>query len=269
MAKNKNKKTPIHYFIALVIVSILIVGFFASLKSRGVEIFSRTNNLLAAVAKVDLSGPTPIGSSRMSIWQQNGSVNFYTLPGEQTLRTSTITTASMKIISTSNKHNQAQYIMDWLHSNISNGTCGGADVRTRTAEQIVNSKCATGCTDWTTAFAAIARSKGLSATITETIQDKWIKASQTAGRIVVPKQGHFFSEVYTGVSTNGGWEISDPTAGNFTTTKNGYVLRRSPGDSFGQGTYYQFFRRGLDSWDYYLRTDNDFTNAIRAQFGLK
>ncbi len=222
-----------------------------------------------SVPSIDLSGPTPIGSSLMSIWRQNGTINFYTLPGKQTLRTSTITAASMSITSTSNKHNQVQYIMDWLHSNIKNGTCGGADVRTRTAEQIINSKCATGCTDWTMAFAAIARSKGLSATVTETIQDQWIKASQTAGRIIVPKQGHFFSEVYTGASTNGGWEIADPTAGNFTTTKNGYVLRRSSGDSFGQGTYYQFFRRGLDSWDYYLRNDKDFIDAVRVQFGLK
>jgi len=70
------------------------------------------------------------------------------------------------------------------------------------------------------------------------------------------------------VSANNGWEIADPTANNFTTTKNGFILRRSPGDCFGCGKYYRFFRRGLSSWDYNLWNENDFTNAAKNEIGV-
>lgn len=264
--KNKNLTKIKVLLLALALIIIPVVYFASMPPSSCVWPFLSFNN-----------GPRPIGSNSSKYYCKLGvgPINFYkkfsnnpiTGTTDQQVANTALVINTANSISNGNgtTKDKAQKIMDWLHSDsgLKAGTCGGVDVRSRTADQIISSKCATGCTDWTLAFVALARAKGISATITETIKDQWAVESKQVGYLKCPKEGHFFSEIYTGSSVNNGWEIADPTFGGFTVVKNGFILRRNVGDCFGCGVKYRFFRRGLSSWDYGLLTDVDFTNAAK------
>ncbi len=260
----------------LILISVLIIAtpliYFAFMPPNFCSFRTRLYN----------NGPVPIGSNSSSYYCRLGvgprifytkfSNNIVTGIIDQQVANTTLITMTANSISNGNGtvKDKAQKIMDWLHSNngLVSGNCGGADSRGRTAHEIISSKCSTGCTDWTLAFVALARAKGISATVTETVSDRWVIESQRAGCLKLPKEGHFFSEIYTGIRSNNGWEIADPTFGGFTTIRNGFVLLRSPGDCFGCGIYHRFFRRGLSSWDYGLLNDTDFTNAAKNDIGV-
>ena len=179
---------------------------------------------------------------------------------QMTKYTTNIGTLAASIPTGTNKHNTVQKIMDWMHGNFNqpgNSNCTNIESLLRTADKILNDRCAVGCSDWDAAFIALARAKGISATHVNTVSGRWIEASKAAGCNHIPLVGHHVAEVYTGVSTNGGWELADPTTGVFTTyDSSGNALMRfdqstpnRPLQAFGNGYKYLVFRRGIDAWD--------------------
>ncbi len=182
------------------------------------------------------------------------------------------------------KHDAVQIIMDWMHSptggNIQNKTednpCEGDHGRlTRTSEDILISRCATGCTDWALAFAALARARGIAASVVDTLSDRWITESKNAGCLMHPTFGHYVNDVYT----ENGWELVDPTHAIFTkylnNDFNGFALMRfnayNPGEKtppLGYGYRYRVFRRGIDTWDDLMTNAVVWRNAVIAEYGL-
>lgn len=269
-----NTQTKVSLSVGLIVCLGLLV-FFVNSALQGVANLSETT----AVA----FDPAPIGSSQYSTWQQLGSVDFYKKWSTQIAPTKSITIAAAQITNGANTHETVQNIMNWMHSssggniqnnNSSNNQCNGAAVWSRNAEQILYSRCAVGCTDWTLVFIAIARAKGISATNLDTVNDRWVAESLASGCLHQPKMGHQLADVYT----NLGWELVDPTTGVFTkysASKADMALMRfdayTPGrplDSFGSGRYYKVFRRGLDNSDNSILIDDDWKNKVVAQYSL-
>ena len=187
-------------------------------------------------------------------------------------------------------------IISWEHS-VNENQCTGAEKkklvysfekqkyastykRTRTAEQIIKSKCFTGCTDFTLVFAALARAKGIPATVTETVRKEWLKENVN-NFWTEYKQGHFFSEVY--LADEGKWVVVDPTANVLTgRDSEGYYTGPNPdidksGNSIGyiqtdkglSGIKYVLFERGLDSWDYGVKNLEELDQALKIKYFIK
>ena len=146
----------------------------------------------------------------------------------------------------------------------------------RTAEDVVVSECACGCTDYTISFVAIARAKGISTTLLETISEKWVAEMVFDHEWNGKVYGHFYSEVY--LEDEQVWAIVDPTLGWFTVWDDQYVLGPIPWDGdhdyfIGEdgivnGAKYLIFERGLDSWDYGVYSEDDFREIIEERYYL-
>lgn len=189
-----------------------------------------------------------------------------------------------------NKHQTVQNIMDWLHQymeskGLSNDYCNYYTRLSRTAEAILtpippnNKACATGCTDWATAFVALARAKGIPASAIDTVSDAWIKDTIAKG-CTDTMYGHHVADVYTSTSgLNAGWELVDPTKGHFTVYENnnysGNILMRffslSPDGTepaFGSGYPYRVFRRGIDAWEMGILGPVVWEKEVAKKYGL-
>jgi len=190
-------KTLIVLFVALLIIVAPMIYFaFLVPTSCGFPLGSYNN------------GPRPIGSDSGSYYCKLGvgPRNFYkrfsndppTGQIDDQITYSTIIQNTANSISNGNgtAKDRAQKIMDWLHNNLINKCGTNDDKRGRTAGQIISSGYATGCTDWTLAFVALARAKGISASVTETVSDQWVVESQQAGCLKNPKEGLFFGDLY-------------------------------------------------------------------------
>lgn len=127
--------------------------------------------------------------------------------------------------------------------------------RGRTVDQIIKGGCMTGCTDFTLVFATLARGKGIPATVTETISEKWVYEMVQKNKWNPAKKGHFYSAVFVG----GKWVVYDPTRGV-----------KSPRSSKGyyslNNERYLLFARGLDSWDYGIKTMAAFSQQVKERF---
>ena len=130
--------------------------------------------------------------------------------------------------------------------------------RSRTVDQIIKGGCLTGCTDHALVFATLARAKGIPATVTETISEKWIYGMVQKNKWDPAKQGHFYSAVFLG----GKWVVFDPTKG-----------KESPRSDSGyytlNGQKNLLFARGLDSWDYGIRTMDEFSKQVKERFYIE
>jgi len=111
--------------------------------------------------------------------------------------------------------------------------------RKRTADEIIKSGFATGCTDMALAFVLLARAKGIPTKYVETVGKKWL---ETKSRRVV---GHVFAECFV----NGKWVKIDPTKGAI----------------YADRAYRNFIvlAEGLDSWDIGVRSVGDLREIAR------
>ncbi len=207
---------------------------------------------------------------------------FYLLEGEQTQITGVIQQIANSIPEGATDRETVQNILDWsseelICANIGNDTvCEEIGRYGRTAEDVVVSEYACGCTDYTISFVAIARAKGISTTLLETISEKWVAEMVFDHEWNGEVYGHFYSEVY--LEDEQVWAIVDPTLGWFTVWDDQYVLGPIPWDGdhdyfIGEdgivnGAKYLIFERGLDSWDYGVYSEDDFREIIEERYYL-
>lgn len=126
-------------------------------------------------------------------------------------------------------------ILTWLHRNLRLET--DQDIkkevfRKRTAEEIIESKFATGCTDWALAFIVLSRAKEIPTKYIETIRRKWLE--QGEDDLI---EGHIFAEVYI----NNRWYIVDPEQAVIRDWYDRWII----------------FDKGLDSWDIGIHNFNE------------
>ncbi len=187
---------------------------------------------------------------------------FYLLEGPQTKKTNIVQDNANLIKNGATTEETVKNIMEWEHKVLD---CSKEEVqqykkRERTAHEIILSKCATGCTDYTLVFAALARAKGIPATVTETVREKWVAEMVWNNQWNPKKEGHFFSEVYLPESKV--WVVADPTANKLTGRDDkGYYPSGPGGDK-----KFMLFERGLDSWDYGIETDAKFGNLVKKRY---
>ncbi|MBR9683545.1 transglutaminase domain-containing protein [Candidatus Woesearchaeota archaeon] len=149
-------------------------------------------------------------------------------------------------------------IMEWLHQT-SSGNCNNHR-NAVSADEIISRKCLSGCTDYTIVFAALARAKGIAATVTETVREQWIAEMVWNNQWNGNKEGHFFSEVY--MPENDAWVVIDPTANKLTgRDSDGYYPSGPEGNK-----RFMLFERGLDPADYGLTTDAQFANSVKNRY---
>lgn len=205
---------------------------------------------------------------------------FYLLEGPFTKRTPRIVAVSEDIADGAKTEDTVLNIWDWMRSNID---CpyeerarlietleSGDQRRNRTAEQIIDSRCAVGCRDFATVFAAIAREKGISVAITETLDDEWVLNSALRNEVDLSISGHFFTDIY--LPEQNRWIVFDSTAGVFTDrTREGYYpvyARRSDGgfDTIRPLRQYVLFERGLDNADFGVVSKVTFRDEINKKY---
>jgi len=201
---------------------------------------------------------------------------FYLQEGPQTKITEIIRDTANLIQTGTTTEETIKNIMEWEHQTYDN-LCNSTEKakldynfelnkyastfkRKRTASEIISSKCFTGCTDYVTVFAALARAKGIPATVTDTVREKWIAEMAWNNQWIREKEGHFFSEVF--FSDKNIWIVVDPTANKLTgRDEKGYYPS-------GPGGYKKFilFERGLDSWDYGIKSDAQFGELVKKRY---
>ncbi len=206
---------------------------------------------------------------------------FYLLEGEQTQVTSVIQDIANSIQTGITDRETVENILDWtsreLYCSKSESDAIRAQVGRygRTAEDVVLSGCACGCTDYTHAFVAIARAKGIPATVLETISERWLSSMVQNQQWDSEVYGHFYSEVY--LEDEEKWDIVDPTKGWFTAWDEQYVLGPIPpawndlneyySDASGVGgAKYLVFERALDSWNYGIHSEDDFKKSVSRRY---
>ncbi|MAG07343.1 hypothetical protein CMI46_00830 [Candidatus Pacearchaeota archaeon] len=188
---------------------------------------------------------------------------FYLQQGSQTRLTSIVRNNANNIQTGSTTEQTVKNIMNWIYDNLD---CQNQDpsqykIRERTAHDIILSKCANGCTDNAIVFAALARAKGISATVTETVREKWIAEMVWANKWKTPKEGHFFSEVY--LPEDNKWVVVD-VVGHKLTGRDGEGYYVSGLDGHRK---FMLFERGLDSWDYGIKTNGvEFDTIVRNKY---
>ena len=164
--------------------------------------------------------------------------NYYLKSGSQTEQTGLI-----KKISKSFKEKELYLIIEilyWLKKNIKQTKSireKNKFFRKRTADEIIKSRIATGCTDCALAFIAIARVKGIPTKYVETIRNKWFDIEDNDFI-----EGHVFAECYI----NGKWHIIDPQEGDIKTAYKRFTI----------------FKKGLDSWDIGIENIDDLKNKF-------
>ena len=100
--------------------------------------------------------------------------------------------------------------------------------RTRTSDQILSDKYATGCTDYSLLFIAIARAAKFPTKYVEMLSKKWI---ENGGEMI---EGHVICELKIGDE----WLFVDPTMGSISIKPTSGMI---------------VYGKGLDSWDLELR----------------
>jgi len=127
-------------------------------------------------------------------------------------------------------------ILNWLHKNVKPKTDSeykNEFFRKRTAEQIIDSGYATGCTDYALVFTTLVRAKNIPAKYIEAISTQWFEKGD-----LEHLEGHVFSEV----QINNNWYIIDSQTA---------VIKAWYGKRF------EILEEGLDSWDIGVRNIED------------
>lgn len=132
--------------------------------------------------------------------------------------------------------------------------------RSRSAEEIISSGCGVGCRDFAIVFATLARTKGIPATVTETVREGWVAPMVWQQQWDGYMYGHFFSEVY--LPEERSWIVINPVAKKVTGRDNkGYYIN-GPEDRW----IYLLFERGLDNYDYGVETMADFAGTVKRRY---
>jgi transglutaminase-like putative cysteine protease len=182
--------------------------------------------------------------------------SFYLQEGPLTQVTNLVRANAELIANGSTTEETVKNILEWLHSALQIGTCDNHRDAV-SADHLIQRRCLSGCTDYTIVFAALARAKGISATVTETVSEKWIAEMVWNNSWNPSKEGHFYSEVY--LPERSAWIVVDPTANQLTgRDNNGYYVLN--------GKRYLLFERGLDPADYGLITDAEFAGAVKKKY---
>lgn len=133
-------------------------------------------------------------------------------------------------------------ILSWIHKNIKEKQLPPEEkskiFRKRTADEIIRSGFATGCTDFGLVFITLLRARGIPAKYVEAIETEWLEKGGDSSI-----HGHVFSEVYF----NGEWFIVDPQA----------ALIKA-----WYGKRYVIYAAGLDSWDIGIANFEDLKNKF-------
>jgi len=203
------------------------------------------------VSQAQSFSPEPV----LSISVSGDLTKGYLKEGQQSRKTAKITQIANSITST-DQMQIVNSIMSWLRSNLP--SCGSLDgVRALTAEQIINSGCARGCTDYALVFVTLARAKGISASYTDTIETNYLNKIKSDGNISGMFYGHAFSDVYV----NGQWITVNPTSGNVLQPGN-YINGESGNEP------YTVFARGLDNLDFGYDSDAEFKQKVASVYGI-
>lgn len=116
--------------------------------------------------------------------------------------------------------------------------------RKRTAEQIIKDGFATGCTDFTLAFVALSRAKGIPTKYVEGVSIKWLEKPDG------PLEGHVWAEVFV----NKNWYIIDAI--------NATVHFRRTNNMLSTINNCRTYDKGLDSWGIGIKNIDDLKKAF-------
>ena len=131
-------------------------------------------------------------------------------------------------------------ILVWIRDNIKKTNSNEEKnllFRNRTANDIIKSKMATGCTDFALVFISLARAKKIPTKYVEAIRRKWLDIGDENYI-----EGHVFAECFI----NNKWHIIDPQEGAIKIDYQRFVI----------------FAKGLDSWDIGIKNINDLKNEF-------
>lgn len=126
-------------------------------------------------------------------------------------------------------------VLEWVHKNCkpeNDPAYKKEHFRTRTAEEIIESKKLTGCTDYALVFIVLMRASGYETEYAEVIEDRWL---EQGGEDI---RGHVFAEV----NIDGKTYIVDPQ---------GACIKA------WYGKRYVIFAKGKDSWDIGIKDFKD------------
>ena len=127
-------------------------------------------------------------------------------------------------------------ILDWVFNNFKNIENDKKEkmklFRKRTADEIIESKKLTGCTDCTIVFISLTRAKGIPTKYIEAIRKRWLDIGDENYI-----EGHVFAEC----QINNKWYIVDPQQGSIRTNYKNYAI----------------YKKGLDSWNIGIRDFKD------------
>jgi hypothetical protein len=193
---------------------------------------------------------------------ENNPQQHYLQEGQLTKATAQLQQTAEEIPTGHTTLETVQNIIGWWKNAQTNEPCP-YEKRTRSASDIVESRCSTGCTDNAEVFAALSRIKGVSATVVEAVKKSWIEYMITNQCWKKPILGHFFSEVYN--SETNQWIIVDPTnPERVPAAVSGTVIIGPNPDN--QGAEYIKIARGLDTKDYQYQ---DTEQKVRELYGLQ
>ncbi|MFH1551932.1 MAG: transglutaminase-like domain-containing protein [bacterium] len=127
-------------------------------------------------------------------------------------------------------------ILDWIFNNFKNIENNKKEknklFRKRTADEIIESRKTSGCTDYAIVFIALARAKGIPTKYIEAIRKRWLDIGDENCI-----EGHIFAECLI----KNRWYIIDPQEGSIRADYRRYVI----------------FKKGFDSWDIGIRNLED------------
>ncbi|MBW2971411.1 hypothetical protein KY359_00090, partial [Candidatus Woesearchaeota archaeon] len=197
--------------------------------------------------------------------------DYYLTDGSQTRVTDAVRAVADGIANGTSGRDTVNNIVTWVKNNIKQQNCPDPPpaLRSRTAEDILEDKCTTGCIDMGLVTAALARAKGLPAKYVETVESGWVEcvvehgAPTTAGHQCLPKKGHIFTEIYLNDSRE--WVVVD-TPGGSITEKDAEGHVKAVVDVYRQSTMLTI-GYSLDSWALGLRSDEDFTAKVVELLG--
>ncbi len=150
--------------------------------------------------------------------------------GEQTKITAQIQKVAGKLVG-ANELETVFNVLKWIDKNIEHKRNPGV-FRTRTSDQILADKYATGCTDYALLYIALSRALKLPTKYVELLSMKWIASDDEM------IEGHVIVEVKVGDD----WIFVDPTRGSVSIKPTSGMM---------------IYNKGLDSWDLGLKNGND------------
>ncbi len=173
----------------------------------------------------------------------------YRVPGKQTALTQAeLDALDPEIFARLNSlpAGQAQLagLFAWLHRDFESWRAGGSTIGVTTAQTLIKERRLGGCHDFGLVFAALARLLGYPAVMVDTAELGWLKTAAAGQK--TGYSGHVFVEVFA----NGGWMLVDATNGPY--VAQGYDPT-NPVIPLGKGYY--VMRKGLDSWDYGIHSN--------------